>query len=223
MGESLGLSAEEVLTTTRSVRKRLDLTRPVSREVIIECIEMAHQAPTGSNAQGWSWMIVDDPEKRKVIADAYGASYWPYREERSRLRHLAEELGVDGQVEFRGEVSDDELLDCYRGADLFVLANRVVDGDFEGFGMVLVEAQASGVAVVAGSSGGTRETMQVGVTGELVRLGDAPALARAMLRAWRGEAPARRGFQWDSPVTREMRLERAVSRLLRLAKPREEC
>jgi len=85
MGESLGLSAEEVLTTTRSVRKRLDLERPVSRETIVECIEMAHQAPTGSNAQGWSWMIVDDPDRKKVIADHYRDVYWPYREERSRL------------------------------------------------------------------------------------------------------------------------------------------
>ena len=53
MSESIGLSAEELLTTTRSVRKRLDLERPVSRETITECIEMALQAPTGSNAQGW--------------------------------------------------------------------------------------------------------------------------------------------------------------------------
>ncbi len=85
MSESIGLTAEEVLTTTRSVRKRLDLERPVSRETITECIEMALQAPTGSNAQGWSWMIVDDPEKKKVIADHYRDIYWPYREQKSKL------------------------------------------------------------------------------------------------------------------------------------------
>jgi nitroreductase len=85
MGESIGLTAEEVLTTTRSVRKRLDLERPVSRETITECIEIALQAPTGSNAQGWSWMVVDDPEKKQVIADHYREIYYPYREQNSRL------------------------------------------------------------------------------------------------------------------------------------------
>ena len=49
----LGLDADEVLTTTRSVRKRLDLERPVEREVIEECLDIALQAPTGSNTQGW--------------------------------------------------------------------------------------------------------------------------------------------------------------------------
>jgi len=86
MSESIGLSAEEVLTTTRSVRKRLDLEKPVSRETITECIDMALQAPTGSNAQGWQWMIVDDPDKKKVIADHYRDIYFPYREESSRLK-----------------------------------------------------------------------------------------------------------------------------------------
>jgi len=81
MGESIGLTAEEVLATTRSVRKRLDLERPVARETIVECIEMALQAPTGSNAQGWSWMIVDDRAKKKAIADHYRDIYWPYREQ----------------------------------------------------------------------------------------------------------------------------------------------
>jgi nitroreductase len=85
MGESIGLSAEEVLTTTRSVRKRLDLERPVSRETIVECIDMAHQAPTGSNAQGWSWMIVDDPDKKLAIANHYREIYYPYREQNSRM------------------------------------------------------------------------------------------------------------------------------------------
>lgn len=85
MSESIGLTAEEVLTTTRSVRKRLDLERPVARETITECIEIALQAPTGSNAQGWSWMVVDDPAKKQVIADYYRDIYYPYREQKSRL------------------------------------------------------------------------------------------------------------------------------------------
>ena len=53
---------DELLNTTRSVRKRLDLTKPVPREVIDECLQLAVQAPTGSNVQGWRWIVIDDPE-----------------------------------------------------------------------------------------------------------------------------------------------------------------
>jgi nitroreductase len=64
-------SVDELLTTTRSVRKRLDLTRPVGREVILECIELAMQAPTASNAQDWRWLVITDAAKRAAIADIY--------------------------------------------------------------------------------------------------------------------------------------------------------
>ena len=78
MSEILGLSADEVLTTTRSVRRRLDLTRPVPRDVLIECIEIAHQSPTGSNSQRWRWMIIEDADKRQAIADIYKRNFDAY-------------------------------------------------------------------------------------------------------------------------------------------------
>jgi nitroreductase len=71
-------SVDELLTTTRSVRKRLDLTRPVSRDVILECIQLAMQAPTASNTQDWRWLVITDADKRAAIADIYrsiGAEY----------------------------------------------------------------------------------------------------------------------------------------------------
>ncbi len=71
-------SVDELLTTTRAVRKRLDLTRPVSREVVLECVQIAMQAPTASNAQDWRWLVITDTEKRAAIADVYrtiGAGY----------------------------------------------------------------------------------------------------------------------------------------------------
>ncbi|WP_301147645.1 nitroreductase family protein [Mycobacterium simiae] len=71
-------TVDELLSTTRSVRKRLDLTRPVGRDVILECIRLAMQAPTASNAQDWRWLVVTDPEKRAAIAEIYrgiGAQY----------------------------------------------------------------------------------------------------------------------------------------------------
>lgn len=68
---TLNLTVDEVLATTRSVRKRLDLEKPVPRDVLMECLELALQAPTGSNNQGWQWVFVDDPEKKKALADIY--------------------------------------------------------------------------------------------------------------------------------------------------------
>ena len=75
----MDLSAvDELLTTTRAVRHRLDLTRPVDREVILECVQLATQAPTASNAQDWRWMVITDGDKRAAIAEIYrsiGADY----------------------------------------------------------------------------------------------------------------------------------------------------
>ena len=67
----LGLTADEVLTTTRAVRKRLDFDRPVPRELITECVEIAHQSPSGSNTQRWRWVFVDDPATKLAIAEIY--------------------------------------------------------------------------------------------------------------------------------------------------------
>ncbi len=77
-GSKLNLSADEVLTTTRAVRKRIDFDKPVEREVIMECVDIAQQAPTGSNNQGWRWMFVEDPDKKAAIADMYRANFYPY-------------------------------------------------------------------------------------------------------------------------------------------------
>ena len=65
----LNLSADEVLTTTRAVRKRLDLDRPVDMADIRECLQIALQAPSGSNTQDWQFMLVTDPDKIAAIAD----------------------------------------------------------------------------------------------------------------------------------------------------------
>lgn len=64
-------TTDELLATTRAVRKRLDLDRSVPREVILECLELAVQAPTGGNSQGWRWIVVDDPAQRAGLAELY--------------------------------------------------------------------------------------------------------------------------------------------------------
>jgi nitroreductase len=67
-------AADRLLTTTRAVRRRLDLERPVERQVLLDCIDVAQQAPTGGNRVRWSFVIVTDAEKRARIADIYRAA-----------------------------------------------------------------------------------------------------------------------------------------------------
>lgn len=74
----LNLTADEVLTTTRAVRKRLDFEKPVAMPVLRECLEIALQAPSGSNSQGWHFVIVTDPAKKKAIADLYLKAFDDY-------------------------------------------------------------------------------------------------------------------------------------------------
>lgn len=76
---TLDLTTDELLTTTRAVRKRLDLTRTVPLDLVRECLEIAIQAPTGSNSQGWQWIVVTDPEVRATIAGYYQKSFERYR------------------------------------------------------------------------------------------------------------------------------------------------
>ncbi|MFI6907859.1 nitroreductase family protein [Nonomuraea sp. NPDC050394] len=68
---TLDLTPDELLSTTRAVRKRLDLTRPVPRELIEECVDLAVQAPTGRNRQRWHFMVVTEPEQRRAVADIF--------------------------------------------------------------------------------------------------------------------------------------------------------
>lgn len=134
-------------------------------------------------------------------------------EERESLHDLAVREGQRGHVQFLGALDDEALIRCYQQCDLFVLPNRQVGQDIEGFGMVLLEAQACGKPVVAGASGGTAETMRVPETGRIVPcdgphelaaviialLGDRPLLARmgAAARRWVVEH-----FDW-AVLTRE--------------------
>ncbi len=77
---TLDLTPDELLTTTRSVRKRLDLTRPVPMELVRECLEIALQAPSGSNAQSWHWVVVTDAGERAVLGDLYRRAVARYLE-----------------------------------------------------------------------------------------------------------------------------------------------
>lgn len=75
----LNLSANEVLSTTRAVRKRIDFDRPVEDEVLRECLELALQSPTGSNAQSWQWVVVTDAEKKRALGELYARAFEMYK------------------------------------------------------------------------------------------------------------------------------------------------
>jgi phosphatidylinositol alpha-1,6-mannosyltransferase len=138
-------------------------------------------------------------------------------EEKARLTELVARHGVGSQVQFLGEVKDAELLRCYQQCDLFALPNRAVGRDVEGFGIVLLEAQACGRPVLAGASGGTAETLKPGETGVLVACDrpDEPAAALAELLAdpeklnrmgQAGRAWVEEKFNWPSLAAEAQRM-----------------
>jgi nitroreductase len=98
MSDVLRLSPDELLTTTRSVRRRLDLERPVPLDVVREALEVALQAPTGGNAQTWHWIVVTDPEKRAAIGGMYARSYARYRASSGRAYADATRQAVQQRV-----------------------------------------------------------------------------------------------------------------------------
>ncbi|MEZ5571520.1 MAG: nitroreductase family protein [Halioglobus sp.] len=74
----LNLSADQVLTTTRAVRKRMDFDKPVPMSVLRECLDIALQSPSGSNSQGWHFMLVTDEQKKRAIAELYLKAFDDY-------------------------------------------------------------------------------------------------------------------------------------------------
>jgi nitroreductase len=83
------LTPEEVLTTTRTVRRRLDLSRAVGREVVEDCLRIAFQAPNGSNVQSYRWVVVDDAATRARMAEVYRSA-------------LADQLGASDRARAAG-------------------------------------------------------------------------------------------------------------------------
>jgi len=74
----LDLTPDELLSTTRAVRKRLDLERPVEREVLEECFALAQQAPTAGYSQTWQFVVVTEPEKKTAIGELWRQVAYPY-------------------------------------------------------------------------------------------------------------------------------------------------
>ena len=114
------------------------------------------------------------------------------------------------------DMDDEALIKCYQQCDIFILPNRTIDNDIEGFGMVLVEAQVCGKPVIAGDSGGTRETMNIGKTGHIIDCSSTENLLNGLSPILRnpeivdGEVNiadyAKNRFNWDQHVAKAKRL-----------------
>ncbi|RPJ66110.1 glycosyltransferase family 4 protein [Alteromonas sediminis] len=97
---------------------------------------------------------------------------------KAELEALVDENGMQAHVQFLSGLDDQTLIRCYQQCDYFVLPNRTIGNDIEGFGMVLVEAQACGKPVIAGDSGGTKETMLLGETGHVIACDNPKSMAQ---------------------------------------------
>jgi glycosyltransferase involved in cell wall biosynthesis len=121
------------------------------------------------------------------------------------LKHMAVQLGLGQKVTFRGEVSKADLLSSYRSSDLFVMASKATRNDFEGFGIVYLEASAAGVPVVCSREGGAVDAVQEGRNGLILDESSPEAIADGLRRFARDRAsytPSNvrafaEGFRWD--------------------------
>ena len=107
------VTVDRLLSTTRAVRRRLDLERPVARELVLECIALAQQAPTGTNRQAWHWLVVTDAAKRAAIAKIY-------RELSDRYAPVAVETGFPDRQSERVHESARYLAEVLADVPVFV-------------------------------------------------------------------------------------------------------
>jgi nitroreductase len=120
-------TVDRLLSTTRSVRRRLDTTRPVPDDVIRACLELASQAPSPADVQTWRWVVVTDPGTRKAIAAMYREANEPY------VRSELERLGDEDSGERRRFASVIDLIERLDDIPVLVVA-YVVQPDLPGLG-----------------------------------------------------------------------------------------
>ena len=144
-------------------------------------------------------------------------------EDYDSLQRLAAEVGVENKVIFVGQIDNGEEPAYYAACDLFIMPNRQIGPDVEGFGIVFLEASAAGKPVIGGHSGGTGEAIQDGVTGIRVNGENVEAIAAAVIQMLADSDKARAmgeqgrqwvesAFTWESIVDRTRQLALAVAR-----------
>ncbi|TDD73669.1 nitroreductase family protein [Actinomadura rubrisoli] len=127
MTTELALTVDELLSTTRSVRKRLDLDRPVPRELLVECIQLAIQAPNSCNAQRTRFLIVQEPHIRARLAELYRRSYADYAKGDFRAGNLLTGDTAWDDAQQRIETSTDHLCENLHRVPVLVIPCQQVD------------------------------------------------------------------------------------------------
>ncbi|HVV07802.1 nitroreductase family protein [Amycolatopsis sp.] len=122
------MTPEELLSTTRTVRKRLDLTRPVPAELVERALTLALQAPTGSNSQGWHWIVVTDPGQRAKLAELYRRAFETYRDSGPSPEERYSGDAARAATQHRVQSSADYLSEHLHEVPVLVIAAITVPG-----------------------------------------------------------------------------------------------
>ena len=169
------LSVDEALSTTRSVRRRIDFDRPVERHVLEECVDVATQAPTGAGMERWRFLVVTDPEPKQALAEIYSRALEHFR----RLREAeAIERGEDAPVvkpthralADRMHEMPALVLACIEGRPADTVAQQVAF-----YGSILPAAWSFMVALRARGLGSTWTTLHLLHEGEAAEILGIPA------------------------------------------------
>jgi nitroreductase len=175
MTDLLALSPDELLSTTRAVRKRLDLDRPVPLEVVREALAVALQAPSGSNSQSWHWIVLTDPDVKARVAEFYRRSYLPYRQAKK----------VANPAQERMAASSDYLSEVMAQVPVLVIGAIAVgsaglpDGNQAGvWGSLLPAAWSLALALRARGLGTAWTTLHLNYEREVAELLGIPANVR---------------------------------------------
>ncbi|MEO3870804.1 nitroreductase family protein [Nonomuraea sp. B12E4] len=179
------LPPDELLTTTRSVRKRLDLTRPVDPALVRECLEVALQAPTGGNRQNWHWIVVTDPELREAIGDYYRRSFQVYYDSRSSAGALFQDDAARAATQRRVSASARYLGEHMGEAPVLVIGcielpgGRLPEGNQAGlWGSLLPAAWSFMLAARARGLGTAWTTLHLAYESEIATLLGIPSEVR---------------------------------------------
>ncbi|CAO5190572.1 Nitroreductase [Frankia sp. AiPs1] len=183
------LTPDELLTTTRSVRRRLDLDRPVEPEIIRECLRIALQAPSGSNAQGWHWIVITDPEVRARIAEYYLRVASAYFETGGATANNAEYSPERQAVQTRVHGSARYLAENMHRVPVLVLGCLVgdvakvpADGQAGFWGSLLPAAWSFMLALRARGLGSAWTTLHLSYADEVAQLlGIPPGVSQGVL------------------------------------------
>lgn len=181
---TLPLSPDDLLCTTRSVRKRLDLDRPVPLDLVRASLQVALQAPTGGNSQGWHWMVVTDPALRAGIGEFYARSFASYRESSAYAGNAAGHSAQRQAVQSRVASSADYLAEVMGRVPVHVIGciaagEELPTGNQAGlWGSLLPAAWSFQIAARARGLGSAWTTLHLRYEKEIAALLGIPAHVR---------------------------------------------